>query len=113
LHYKATERDDTPYWRDCRDMQIPDSLAHRIELFRETGVVYQDTNEIFPVASWLQVLTGQRIEPQGYNHFPHAMMSKEVMFSELDKLKTSIAEYVEKMPSHGDYLKIYSPMKQN
>jgi len=111
LHYKATERDDTPYWRDCRDMEIPDSLAHRIELFKETGVVYQDTNEIFPVASWLQVMLGQRIEPQRYNHFPHAMMSKDVMFSELDKLKTSITGFVEKMPSHGDYLKTYSPMK--
>ena len=60
LHYKATERDDTPYWRDCRDMSIPDSLAHRLELFHETGMVFPDAADVFRVDSWVQVLVGQR-----------------------------------------------------
>ena len=28
------QRDDTPFWRHCREMPIPDSLAQRIELFQ-------------------------------------------------------------------------------
>ncbi len=36
MHYKLTERTDSPYWDRCRTMEIPDSLAQRIELFRET-----------------------------------------------------------------------------
>jgi tryptophan halogenase len=39
LHYRATERDDAELWRYCRRMALPDSLAHKIELFRERGKV--------------------------------------------------------------------------
>ena len=38
LHYHVTNRQDTPFWRDCRSMNIPTSLQHRIDLFRETAV---------------------------------------------------------------------------
>jgi tryptophan halogenase len=48
LHYKATQRDDTPFWRYVRDMAVPDSLARRMELWqhprarvpRECGAVH-------------------------------------------------------------------------
>lgn len=106
LHYKATERDDTPYWRDCRDMVIPDSLAGRIELFKETGHLYQGPNDIFSIDSWLQVLMGQRVEPRGYHHAPHVISDEEIR-SGLDSMRSKIAEAVAKVPSHTDFLKSY------
>ncbi len=33
-HYKMTEREDTEFWRYCKHMSIPDSLADKLELFR-------------------------------------------------------------------------------
>lgn len=110
LHYKATERDDTPYWRDCRDMEIPDSLAERIELFKEAGMLYMGVGEVFRTDSWLQVLQGQRIFPQRYHHFAHAMERDELMQA-LNKFKADISALVNKIPSHGDFLKAYCPMQ--
>ncbi len=48
LHYHTTDRDDTPFWRYCRNMEIPDSLARRIELFKEGGHAYQARGRAVP-----------------------------------------------------------------
>jgi tryptophan 7-halogenase len=106
LHYKATERDDTPFWRDCRDMEVPETLAQRIALFRESGHAYQGADELFRVDSWLHVLLGQRIEPRGYHHMGR-LLGKERLRAALDSLKTNITHAVEKMPTHREFLDRY------
>lgn len=110
LHYKATERDDTPYWRDCRDMVVPDSLAHRLELFRETGLVIPDAEDVFRIDSWLHVLVGQRVQAKSYHHMAH-LMDEARMRSMLDTLKTNITTAVEKMPTHKQFLDHYCAVK--
>ncbi len=51
LHYKLTERTDSPFWDRCRTMDVPDSLAQRIELFRESAQAFQAPGELFQVDS--------------------------------------------------------------
>jgi tryptophan halogenase len=106
LHYKLTERDDAPFWRACGDMEIPDTLAQRIALFRESAHAYQAPDDLFRVDSWLQVMLGQRLEPQGYHHMGR-LLSGERLRAALDSLKTSIAGAVSKMPSHKEFLEDY------
>jgi tryptophan halogenase len=106
LHYKLTERDDTPFWRDCRNMEIPDSLAERIALFRESALAYQGPDEIFRVDSWLQVMLGQRLEPRGYHHMAW-LLGKERLRTALGSLKTNIARAVDAMPTHQEFLNRY------
>lgn len=67
LHYKATERDDAPLWTQCRDMEIPESLQNKIELFRSRGRVIRWTEDLFSENSWIAVMLGQGIVPEGYD----------------------------------------------
>jgi tryptophan halogenase len=106
LHYKLTERDDTAFWRDCRAMEIPDSLAQRIELFRESGFAYQGADDMFRVESWMQVMLGQRLRPRGYHHMGR-MLGPERLRKALDTLKGSIEGAVSRMPAHGEFLRQY------
>ncbi|PQA86086.1 tryptophan halogenase family protein [Hyphococcus luteus] len=108
LHYKLTERDDSPFWRRCRDMEIPDTLAQRIALFRDDAYAYQGPEDLFRVDSWLQVMLGQRLEPQGRHHLGR-LMTREQMQGALDSLKNNIADAVAKMPDHQTFLEQYYP----
>jgi tryptophan 7-halogenase len=112
LHYKLTEREDTPFWRDCRHMDIPDSLAQRIELFRESGFAYQGADDMFRVESWMQVMLGQRLRPRGYHHMGR-MLGPERLRKALDTLKGSIEGAVARMPTHGEFLKSYCGITEN
>jgi tryptophan halogenase len=59
LHYKATERRDSPFWRQCAGMEVPETLAHRMDLFARTGRVFRKNEELFAENSWVQVMMGQ------------------------------------------------------
>jgi len=106
LHYKATERTDSPFWDRVREMEIPDSLAQRIALFRESAQVYQAPGELFQVDSWLQVLLGQRVRPQTYHHMGRLMPPQQLKQA-LDDLKRNIAGMVARLPQHQAFLDAY------
>ncbi len=108
LHYVATERDDTAFWRTCRTMEIPDSLSQRIALFRESGTAYQDGDELFRVDSWLQVMLGQRVRPDGYHRLGHIMGSEQLR-QVLGKLKDEVDTAVTSLPEHNAFLRRYCP----
>ena len=106
LHFKATERRDSDFWRYCSGMQIPDSLEQKIELFRETGRVFRKNEELFVENSWVQVMMGQGIMPQ--SHHP---IAEKLSDAELDKLlatiRDTVARTVKSLPSHAAYVSRY------
>jgi tryptophan 7-halogenase len=106
LHYHATRRDDTPFWVYCRDMSIPDSLAHRIRLFRETAFAYQADSELFRVDSWTQVMLGQGIVPANYHHFARAMPERDLLRF-LAEMRAVIRDRVARLPLHQDFVDQY------
>lgn len=103
LHYKATERSDTPFWNYCREMTIPDSLRRRMDLFRTHGRVYREGNELFTKLSWLQVMHGQRIHPASYHPLTD-LRSEDEILTYLAEVEGVIKACVDVMPSHGQFI---------
>jgi tryptophan 7-halogenase len=106
LHYHATQRDDSAFWRHCRDMPIPDTLAHRVELFRENAYAFQGDGEMFRVDSWTQVMLGQRILPAAY-HPAARLIGEQELLKYLAEFRGSVAQTVARLPAHQDFVNQY------
>jgi tryptophan 7-halogenase len=106
LHYHVTNRRDTPFWRACAEMEIPSSLRHRIDLFRETGRVFRVPNELFAENSWIQVMLGLGIHPAQHHQTADLMPDNELA-AFLQGISGRIEHTVRQLPSHRDYLRQY------
>ncbi len=106
LHYKLTQRQDSAFWKDRADMEVPDSLQARIDLFRNSGVAYQGTTELFRSDSWVQVMLGQRLEPKGW-HRLGAFMKTEELAQVFDGLKKTVDHTVASMMPHEAFIEQY------
>ncbi len=103
LHYKATERDDSEFWRYCRNLAPPDGLREKLELFRSSGRIIREHNELFTEASWLAVMVGQGVEAGGY-HPAAALLEEEETRRRLGHIRDTVAQTVSRMPTQDEYL---------
>ena len=106
LHYKVTNRADSPYWRACRDLQVPATLQHRIDMFRETGRVFRIAHELFAENSWVQVMLGQGITPARYHQVADLMGDAELS-QFLDGIRNNINNTLRQLPRHEAYVRQY------
>jgi tryptophan halogenase len=105
LHYHATQRDE-PMWRECREMELPATLALRLAAWRERAHAWQGADELFRLDSWTHVLLGQGIEPSQHHPLPRAMPD-----AALQRLLASIRDPVENavagMPAQHAFIERY------
>ena len=81
----------------------PDGLAEKLAMFRSSGRVFREHNELFTETSWEAVLVGQGIEPGGY-HPAADLLSDEETLTRLASIRGTIARTVEQMPTQEEYL---------
>ena len=102
LHYCLTQRDDTPLWRYCRSMAIPDSLRQRIELYSRTGRIRPAAGELFTDLSWFYIFEGLGLRPDRYD--PLVDVIKLSQLNEiLASMASSTAAVTKDSPSHDSY----------
>ena len=103
LHYCCTSREDTEFWRYCKNMDVPGSVTHKMELFASSGRVGRDADDLFRDASWVQVMLGQGMMPEA--HDPMANQLSEAELGEfLGNVRKLIERATEPLPSHEQFL---------
>lgn len=104
LHYHATERTDTPFWNYVRTMPIPDSLTHKMQAFRERGVVVNYRDGMFLDASWIAVYLGQRVIPEHGDPLA-AHLDEQALGSHLAMIRERTAAAAASLPHHADFIR--------
>ncbi|WP_088328587.1 tryptophan halogenase family protein [Lacimicrobium sp. SS2-24] len=103
LHYCLNQRQGK-FWQDYRDISLPESLTHRMALFKANGLLPRQRHEIFQPNSWLALFDGCRYYPSSYDasirQFPDTMINRG-----LSTMRERIMGAVQKSPSHTEFLR--------
>ncbi|HEY3520962.1 MAG TPA: tryptophan 7-halogenase, partial [Rhodanobacteraceae bacterium] len=78
-------------------------LRDVIDLFRHSGRFFRQAEELFALTSWVEVMIGQRVVPQGWH--PAVDLVPEIKLRELvDGVRKVIASCVDAMPMHQQFI---------
>lgn len=102
LHYWLNHRSE-PFWQQCAAMSLPDSLRHKIDVFKHSGEVVEYEQGLFMSPSWLALYLGQGLHPDTLD----ARLAG-LAFSEIKGLVENIPPYLRNiarsMPTHRQAL---------
>jgi tryptophan halogenase len=105
LHYALNHRAE-PFWQRMAQMTLPDTLAARLDLFREQAMAHQDQDEIFRVDSWCQVMMGQGLTPDAWHLLPSQLPDANLRQA-LDGLDAGINARLPQLPTLARFLERY------
>ncbi len=108
LHYCTTERDDSEFWRWCKNMDIPESLQKKLDFFKASGGLIPGTEELFQPTSWYAVFTGMGVEPNSYNPTVDTWDYQKLK-GIMEQGKQGLIDIAKQQPSHDEFLQQYCP----
>jgi tryptophan halogenase len=92
-----------PFWQRNRELQMPETLRHRVATFRARGHIAAMEDETFFADSWRVLFTGLGILPES---LPPAIsrVSPQRLREEIDRALELIRRKVLEQPRHDEYL---------
>jgi tryptophan halogenase len=102
LHYKLNNRPE-PFWQRMANMDIPESLSHKMQLFEETGSIFREQDELFTEAAWQQVMLGQGLTPKRYHSLADSL-TNEQLTELLTNLGAIMKGTAERLPTHNEVI---------
>lgn len=108
LHYCLTQREDTPFWQYCKNMNLPQSLQNQIALFESRGLLRPGTDELFKDLSWHAVFDGMGVTPKEY--YPLIdQLDEQVLLQAMDAGKNIMEQMALSLPTHDEFLQERCP----
>jgi tryptophan halogenase len=89
LHYATSRRDDSPFWQQNAQRELPDSVRQRLEQYRASGRIVQQRAEPFTDLDWFFVLEGAGVVPRDYDP-----LVDTVDFEQVKRLMMAISQKV-------------------
>ncbi|MGB0834973.1 MAG: tryptophan halogenase family protein [Psychrobium sp.] len=103
LHYKLSGREDSDFWRTCRDMKIPATLQHKIDVFKSRGHIVMHENESFEKSSWLTMYNAFGVVP--HRRDPRAeLVATDLISNKLGQMSHSINGAASQAMSHQQFI---------
>ncbi|HEY7885793.1 MAG TPA: tryptophan 7-halogenase, partial [Cellvibrionaceae bacterium] len=101
--YKASSRTDSAFWRHCREMAIPDTLAHKMEIFASRGHLVMYEPEAFEKESWVTMYMG--FDKAAMRYDPRAdAMALEDLKKQLQAMQQAIQAAARGAISHDEFI---------
>ncbi|MDZ4263476.1 MAG: tryptophan halogenase family protein, partial [Pseudomonadota bacterium] len=111
LHYCVNQRPEA-FWQYCANMSLPDSLQHKMEIFKQGAQVVEYEAGLFMPPSWLAVYFGQGLFPEKIDSRVQQMAMDEVL-PLLKQIPDHLYHVANKMPSHALALRALGRGKKN
>lgn len=94
----------SPFWQGLKSTaEWPDSLTHRVGLFRKTGKrAFYEADPVGP-HQWIQWMTNFGIWPERYDPLIAEMSAKELE-QRMENVERNVRALVSRMPKHDDLL---------
>ncbi|QFU77338.1 tryptophan 7-halogenase [Halioglobus maricola] len=103
LHYHPNQRSEGELWEYCRNMEIPTTLAEKIDLFQHRGHLVTRELESFQLASWVSIFDGMGIRPSTSN-LAASELNPEELRATLSSMGENIAKLADGAPTHAEFI---------
>jgi tryptophan halogenase len=102
LHYCTSRRDDSDFWKQNAQRELPDTVRHRLDLYRASGRIVQQRAEPFTDLDWFYIFEGAGVVPRDYDP-----LVDTVDFEQIKRLMLAISQKVTAdvaaAPSHDSF----------
>jgi tryptophan halogenase len=103
LHYCVTGRDDSPFWRHCRAMSVPETLRHKIDVWTSSARVPLYSEESYQEPSWVSIFIGQHLYPKRYDPFIDNIDVTRLTQA-MRQRRDGIRRLAQSLPAHREYI---------
>lgn len=108
LHYHLNQKQDGGFWEACAHMAIPERLRWRMQLYAASGRLIYVDEDFFREPSWLSVMSGQNLRPQGWLALTE-LQGVEETAGYLQGIADTVAQCVAAMPDHAEFVRRFCP----
>jgi tryptophan halogenase len=103
LHYCISRRDDSPFWRHCRNMALPEELAYKLSVFERTGRTVTFEAETFGIPNWFAIYTGHHHWPARYEPLVDVLESPALV-QHFGAMRANIRRAVDTLSDHAEFI---------